>query len=200
MKFRRCEPRASNPASPSSQPKLAMPSPVTSTLQMKSARDRTSWAVRLRGPARHRSFAKDGQPQLCHPTTHRRPAQASFPQEKTVTRSVSRYAISLALLSAASPASADSCTRSIARVQAKVDAAIEARAGSGPWRPESVGAGLGYQPTPRSLAAAEAGNGSRLEDATNSLQRARAADRAGDIATCNQQLANARAILRQQRR
>jgi hypothetical protein len=119
---------------------------------------------------------------------------------KTVTRFVTPYAIILALLGAASPAYADSCTRSITRVQAKVDAAIEARAGSGPWRPESVGAGLGYQPTPRSLAAAEGSSGRPLEDATSSLQRARAADRSGDIATCNQELANARAILRQQRR
>jgi hypothetical protein len=158
-----------------------------------------SAAALPRHPAGDRSFVKDGQRQLCNPIRLRRSAQASFPQDKTVTKFVAPYAITVALLSAA-PAYADSCTRSITRVQAKVDAAIAARAGSGPWRPESVGAGLGHQPTPRSLAAAEGGNGRPLEDATNSLQRARAADRSGDIATCNQELANARAILRQQRR
>ena len=148
-----------------------------------------------------RPFVRERRPTSIVPLNGvRPPAQASFPQDKTVTKFVRHYATILALLSAASPAYADSCGRSIPRVQAKVDAAIEARAGSGPSRPESVGATLGYQPTPRSLAAAEGGNGRRLEDATNSLDRARAADRSGDIATCNQELANARAILRQQRR
>jgi hypothetical protein len=79
----------------------------------------------------------------------------------------------------------------------QVDAAIENRAGSDGWKPESLNALRGYQPTPRSLAAAEGDNGQALEFALASLGRARAADRAGDSATCHHELVNARAALRQ---
>ena len=102
-----------------------------------------------------------------------------------------------ALLLAASPVHAGPCAHMIASVQARVDAAIENRVGSDGWKPESVSALRGYQPTPRSLAAAEGGNGQRFEYALNSLDRARAADRAGDSAACHRSLANARAALRQ---
>jgi hypothetical protein len=71
----------------------------------------------------------------------------------------------IVLPGAASPAYTGPCAQSIAHLQRKVDAAIEQRAGSGPWKPESVEALRGHQPTPRSVAAAEAGNGPGLEDA-----------------------------------
>jgi hypothetical protein len=100
---------------------------------------------------------------------------------------------------AASPAYAGPCASSIARLQLKVDAAIEQRAYSGPWKPESIDALRGHQPTPRSIAAAEASNGFNLDRALDLLDRARAADRSGDVATCSQALANVRAELRQQR-
>lgn len=100
---------------------------------------------------------------------------------------------------AASPAYAGPCASSIARLQLKVDAAIEQRAYSGPWKPESIDALRGHQPTPRSIATAEAGNSFNLDRALDLLDRARAADRSGDVATCSQALANVRAELRQQR-
>jgi len=113
-----------------------------------------------------------------------------------MTKTVKCYAVIVALLFATSPALAGPCTRSIANVQAQVDAAIENRVGSDGWKRESLNALRGYQPTPRSLAAAEGGNGQLFEYALDSLSRARAADRAGDSAACHQELANARAVLR----
>jgi hypothetical protein len=80
-----------------------------------------------------------------------------------------------------------------------VDAAIEKRAGSDRWKPESLAATRNYQPTPRSLAATEGYHGQDLEVALDSLDRARAADRVGNIAVCKQALASARTIVRAQR-
>jgi hypothetical protein len=104
----------------------------------------------------------------------------------------------IALLSVVSPTHANSCAPSIARVQAMVDAAIGQRAGSLGWKRESVDATRNYQPTPRSLVAAEGFQGHDLELALDSLDRARAADNIGNLAVCRQELAAAKAILRSQ--
>ena len=114
-----------------------------------------------------------------------------------MTNTAKCYAMIAALLLAASQAHAGPCARMIASVQAQVDAAIEKRADSDGWKPESLNALRGYQPTPRSLAATEGGNDQLFEYALDSLDRARAADRAGDSAACHQELANARVLLRQ---
>ena len=55
-----------------------------------------------------------------------------------------------------SPSEAGPCQDSIDRTQARIDAIIAKRAGQSAWRPESIDAMRGYQPTPRSIAAAEA--------------------------------------------
>lgn len=107
------------------------------------------------------------------------------------------YAAIAVLLLAASPAYAGPCTNTIASVQAQVDAAIENRAGSDGWKPESLDALRSYQPTPRSLAASEGTDGAVFEYVLDALDRARAADRVADSATCHQELVNARAALRQ---
>jgi hypothetical protein len=104
----------------------------------------------------------------------------------------------LAFLGVVSPACADSCAPSIARVQAQVDAAIEKRAGTDGWKPESHDATRNHQPTAFSLATTEGERGRDLEVALDSLERARAADRVGDVAVCRHELASARATLRQQ--
>jgi hypothetical protein len=104
----------------------------------------------------------------------------------------------VALLCVASPGHAASCGSSIAGVQARVDAAIEKRAGADPWKRESRDATLRHQPTPFSLAATEGERGTRLEAALESLDRAREADGAGDVATCRRELASAKATLRRQ--
>jgi hypothetical protein len=102
----------------------------------------------------------------------------------------------LALLFVTPPSYADSCKSLIAGVQAKVDAAIERHAGDDRWEHESLNATLSHQPTPSSLAATEGERGANLEVALESLDRARAADRVGDVAVCRRELASARAILR----
>jgi hypothetical protein len=104
----------------------------------------------------------------------------------------------LSWLCVVSPIHATSCAPSIASLQAKVDAVIESRAGKDGWKRESLAATRNYQPTPFSLAATEGSRGRDFEVALDSLDRARAADRAGDIAVCQQALASVRAILRAQ--
>ena len=85
------------------------------------------------------------------------------------------------------------CTDEIDRVQVKVDARIEAIAKGGRLGKESVAAQLDRQPTPGSIAAAEAGlgEGKAMEQAVEALARAREADRAGDKSACEQALAQA---------
>jgi alkylhydroperoxidase family enzyme len=108
-----------------------------------------------------------------------------------------RCAAMAVFLLATSPAHAGPCTNTIARVQALIDAAIENRAGSDGWKPESLNALRSYQPTPRSLAASEGRDGAVFEYGLDALERARAADRGADSATCHREIANARAALRQ---
>jgi alkylhydroperoxidase family enzyme len=114
-----------------------------------------------------------------------------------MTKTLKCHAALIALLLATSPAHAGPCAKTIASVQAEVDATIENRAGSEGWQRESLNALRGYQPTPRSLAASEGGNGEPFEYALDALDRARAADRAADSAACHREVANARAALRQ---
>lgn len=73
---------------------------------------------------------------------------------------------------------------------------IEKDAGSHDWKPESLRALRSHQPTPRSLAEAEGSNGVDFTDALDSLDRARTANRNGDIAACSREIAHARAVLR----
>ncbi|PSO33283.1 hypothetical protein [Bradyrhizobium sp. MOS002] len=111
--------------------------------------------------------------------------------------SIAKCSLALfALLYATMVAHAGTCTDDIAQTQAQLDLAIERDAGSHGWQPESLSALRGHQPTPRSLAEATGGNGVDFTDALDSLDRARTANRAGDIATCSREIAHARAVLR----
>jgi hypothetical protein len=103
-----------------------------------------------------------------------------------------------ALLLTAPAAYAGSCKQSIARVQARVDAVIEKSAGSDQWRPESLSALRGHQPTPLSLAQTEGGDGAYLRRALDALDRARTADKGGQIVACRRALSDAKLILRRQ--
>ncbi|MDR3468228.1 MAG: hypothetical protein P4M07_20030 [Xanthobacteraceae bacterium] len=99
------------------------------------------------------------------------------------------------LMFIAVPAAAGPCTRAIERLQARLDAAIDSRAGAGPSMPESLSATRNYQPTPGSIAAAEGAAGRNFRVALNLLDRARTADRAGNPALCDMQLDKARRAL-----
>ncbi|MBO1909436.1 hypothetical protein J4G37_31990 [Microvirga sp. 3-52] len=78
------------------------------------------------------------------------------------------------------------CTAQIDNLQAEIDAQIDRAAGIGPMGRESVAADDHHQPTPDSIARAEAslGNGRSYERALEVLSQARAADQAGDAASC----------------
>lgn len=91
-------------------------------------------------------------------------------------------------------AKAGPCTKEIEALQVDVDAIIESRADSGPTLPESQAAGLHHEPTPDSIAQAEAeaGEGEKGEQALAALARARSADHAGNAHLCRQALLDAK--------
>jgi hypothetical protein len=88
------------------------------------------------------------------------------------------------------------CSNEIDRMQARIDAGVEAVAPTGPSAPESPGALLHRQPTPGSIAAAESKLGdvsSRTVEAVEAaMARAREADLANDKNGCDQALADVR--------
>jgi hypothetical protein len=94
-------------------------------------------------------------------------------------------------------AQAGPCTAEIDKVQAHIDARIDAIAGAGRAGTETRAARMHYQPTPASIAAAE----QRLHEsegtrrALAALARARSADRAGRTSACEKALAKARAAI-----
>ena len=84
-------------------------------------------------------------------------------------------------------------------MQARIDAKLEAKASGGPTARESTAALLHRQPTPGSIAAAEA-RLSELSDETVStiaqtMERARAADSAGDTKACEGALADVERVI-----
>ena len=86
------------------------------------------------------------------------------------------------------------CSHEIDRAQARVDAKLEALAGAGRSAVESDAALLNRQPTPGSIAAAEAKVGDISSETATALTagmaRARAADLAGEQSACEQALAD----------
>jgi hypothetical protein len=86
------------------------------------------------------------------------------------------------------------CSPEIDRMQSSVDAISVAIAVTGPPGRQSTAAMTHHQPTPSSIAEAEAklGEGARAKRATAALAKARAADRAGDSNACDQALADVR--------
>lgn len=102
--------------------------------------------------------------------------------------------LSVATLAALAPAAyAGPCSPAIDRMQARLDARVNATAGAGPSAPEGSGALQHRQPTPGSIAAAESALGEISPQTVTSVRqamaRARQADQAGDVATCEQALA-----------
>jgi hypothetical protein len=89
---------------------------------------------------------------------------------------------------------AGACSHDIDRMQARVDAKLEALAAAGPMARESTGALMHRQPTPGSIAAAENRLGEisseTVEAVIAAMARAREADRAGNQAACEQALSD----------
>jgi len=99
------------------------------------------------------------------------------------------------LLFTAAPVLAGPCTSSIDELQRRVDSAIENQAASTGWRPESLSATRSRQPTPGSIAASEGAAGKKFKHVLALLNRARSADRAGNLHRCNAELDKARSTL-----
>jgi len=117
----------------------------------------------------------------------------------TIRRSLATVAV---ILAASTPASyASSCSEAIDRMQAKIDAKLEAAAAAGPSAVESAAATMHRQPTPRSIAAAEVQLGDvskeQAEVVGGAMVRAREADRVGDQSACERALSDAERALSQ---
>src|SRR5712691_7299078 len=110
----------------------------------------------------------------------------------TIHRILALSAAALALSTL--PSHAGPCSQKIDRMQARVDAKLEAVARKGPSAPESSEARLHRQPTPGSIAAAESKLGEMssrtVEAIKTAMARARDADRAGDKSACERALAD----------
>ncbi|MFY9838422.1 MAG: hypothetical protein WAK55_18515 [Xanthobacteraceae bacterium] len=100
-----------------------------------------------------------------------------------------RFALSSAALVASVAAShAGPCSADIDAMQHRIDAALEAKAAAGPAGKEGAAAGMSHQPTPQSMAAAEEKLGdipaATVAAMRQAMDRARAADNAGDKSAC----------------
>jgi hypothetical protein len=95
---------------------------------------------------------------------------------------------------------AASCSDDIDRMQARIDARVEAIAAAGPFVPAGVNAGMGVQPTPFGMATVEARMGevsvNKVDAVRNAMAQARAANAAGKYHACENALADVRSIMR----
>ena len=92
---------------------------------------------------------------------------------------------------------AGSCRADIDKLQARVNAQLDATASGGKFGAESVDAKLHHQPTPGSIAGAEErlGEGMDVRKALASLRYARDLDQAGQEAGCHKALLTAQRLL-----
>jgi hypothetical protein len=106
---------------------------------------------------------------------------------------------SAALLASMSASYAGPCSHEIDRVQHTIDAKLDAQAGAGPAARESIAATTDRQPTPESIAAAEARLGDlspeTIAAVRTAMTRARQADSAGEKSACEQALADVQRTL-----
>jgi hypothetical protein len=93
------------------------------------------------------------------------------------------------------------CLDEIGRMEAKINAKLDAKAAAGPPAPASAMAGMSDQPTPRSMATVEERLGEISPQTVHAVEQAmasaRAADGAGDNAACEQALADVQRTLGQ---
>ena len=115
--------------------------------------------------------------------------------------SIQRFLVACAAALAASTSAsfAGPCAHEIDRVQTAIDARLDAKAAAGPAARESTAATMHRQPTPGSIATAEARLGEmspeKIEAIGAAMGRARAADGAGDLGACEAALADVQRAL-----
>jgi hypothetical protein len=100
------------------------------------------------------------------------------------------FTTSAALLGGAGAAYSGPCTAQIAHLEQQINLAAAGPAG-GPTAPQSLGAQLHHQPTPRDVRHAEEVANTAADAA---LERARQADAAGNADDCNEALRQARRL------
>jgi len=104
-----------------------------------------------------------------------------------------------ALAASASASYAGSCSDDIDRMQARIDARVEAIAAAGPFVPASISAGMGVQPTPFAMATVEEKMGeisrNKVDAIRDAMARARAANTAGNGKTCEKALTDVRRLM-----
>jgi hypothetical protein len=112
-------------------------------------------------------------------------------------RTATRVLSAIVLFASTSASIAGPCTGAIEAMQAKLNARVAAATAAAPSAKQSTAATLHRQPTPDSIAAAEAslGAGVTTQQAAAALSRARTADAAGDKASCEAALADAERAL-----
>ena len=97
-------------------------------------------------------------------------------------------------------AASASCSNDIDRMQARIDARIEAIAAAGPFVPPGISAGMGVQPTPFGMTVVEERMGEVPRDRVNAIRdamaQARAASSAGHYKICEQALVRVRRLMR----
>jgi hypothetical protein len=107
----------------------------------------------------------------------------------------------IAFAASTSVANAGPCSQGIDRLQARFDAKLEANAAAGPTARESTAATLNHQPTPNSIAAAEAKLGEispeKIQAVEAAIALAREADHLADPSACERALADAQSALDQ---
>jgi hypothetical protein len=105
----------------------------------------------------------------------------------------------LVLIVSISAGHAASCSGDIDRMQARIDARVEAIAASGRFVPAGVNAGMGVQPTPFGMATVEARMGevpvNKVDAVHDAMARARSANAAGNYRACEKALVEVRRIL-----
>jgi predicted lipid-binding transport protein (Tim44 family) len=117
--------------------------------------------------------------------------------------SIRRALVICAIVFAAwgSAANAGPCAQAIDRLRAQFDSKLEANAAAGPSVRKSTAATVNRQPTPQSIAAAEAKLGEispeKVQAFEAAIARARVADRIADLSACEEALADAQSALDQ---
>ena len=105
----------------------------------------------------------------------------------------------VALVLSVSSVYAGPCSGEIDAAQARIDARLAAIAGAGRTARESTAATMHRQPTPGSIAQAEEGLGEvsvkLVQSVGAAMERARAADAAGNKSACEQALAEVEKVL-----
>jgi hypothetical protein len=104
-----------------------------------------------------------------------------------------------ALILSTLPSYSGPCSQQIEQTQVRIDAKLDSIARAGATGKQSVAATLSHQPTPRSIAKAEAAIGDLSPEAQQALaramDRAREADALGDRTACDRALDDARSAI-----